>query len=485
MIERIKLQWFYFLSALFIALNSVLLYHEMYWLYLTPVVLAIIAMAFLSIEKLFLFCVFVTPLSLDLKEVDISAALSIPAEPLMIGATAMFLFKVLAEGSFQRKILLHPISLIIGSYLLWILITAFTSQIPLVSFKFLATRIWFIVPFYFMAVHIFQKPEQVSRFLWAYSIPLAGVIVYTIVRHAEWGFSQKAGHWVMTPFYYDHTQYAAALAIFFPFLVGYTVKNRLSLFFKILITAIMGLFATGILLSYSRASWLSIVGAMAIAVIIFLRIRWWMVLMAITGVLILLFSFESEIMMAMKKNKQDSSGQLNKHVQSMSNISTDASNLERILRWNCAIRMFNERPVTGWGPGSYVFVYAPFQYSYEKTIISTNFGDVGNAHSEYLSALSEQGLPGLVIFAFIIMFTIITGVKVFYRQTVPKHLRYIVLWLLLGLCTYWIHGFLNNFLETDKLAVPHWGFIAAIVAIDILYNKDQTNRTAIKAMSSL
>ena len=38
---------------------------------------------------------------------------------------------------------------------------------------------------------------------------------------------------------------------------------------------------------------------------------------------------------------------------------------------------------------------------------------------------------------------------------------------LLGLITYYIHGTMNNFLDTDKLSVPFWGFTAIIVAIDI------------------
>ena len=35
--------------------------------------------------------------------------------------------------------------------------------------------------------------------------------------------------------------------------------------------------------------------------------------------------------------------------------------------------------------------------------------------------------------------------------------------------TYFIHGLLNNFLDSDKLAVPFWGFLAIIVAIDCFH----------------
>ena len=39
--------------------------------------------------------------------------------------------------------------------------------------------------------------------------------------------------------------------------------------------------------------------------------------------------------------------------------------------------------------------------------------------------------------------------------------------IFLGLTTYLIHGFLNNFLDTDKASVPFWGFAAILVALDI------------------
>jgi len=44
---------------------------------------------------------------------------------------------------------------------------------------------------------------------------------------------------------------------------------------------------------------------------------------------------------------------------------------------------------------------------------------------------------------------------------------------MLGLITYYTHGLLNNFLDTDKASVPFWGFIGILVALD-LFHKDQT-----------
>jgi len=63
------------------------------------------------------------------------------------------------------------------------------------------------------------------------------------------------------------------------------------------------------------------------------------------------------------------------------------------------------------------------------------------------------------------------GMELYYF--LPKgDLKQLIFFCLLALTTYFVHGFLNNFLDTDKLAVPFWGFIAIIVAVDI-YHKDK------------
>ncbi|MEZ4939213.1 MAG: O-antigen ligase family protein, partial [Crocinitomicaceae bacterium] len=179
------------------------------------------------------------------------------------------------------------------------------------------------------------------------------------------------------------------------------------------------------------------------------------------------------IVMKLEKNRQDSSAELAEHVQSISNISTDASNLERLNRWSSAWRMFKERPFVGWGPGTYMFQYAPFQLSAEKTIISTNAGDKGNAHSEYIGPLAESGVFGMLSFLIIIIAAIYSAVKLYPRVKDPEHRLYLMS-LFLGLITYLIHGLLNNFLDTDKASATFWGFIAAIVAIQVYHTEKES-----------
>jgi putative inorganic carbon (hco3(-)) transporter len=139
------------------------------------------------------------------------------------------------------------------------------------------------------------------------------------------------------------------------------------------------------------------------------------------------------------------------------------------------MRMFYERPAFGWGPGTYQFLYAPFQRSKEKTIISTNLGDMGNAHSEYIGPLSEQGLPGLLTIILIVSIGFYTALKVI-KYSPDKQVRMMSLGAMLGLVTYFTHGFLNNFLNTDNASVAVWGFLAMILALDV-YHKNKKQET--------
>lgn len=90
--------------------------------------------------------------------------------------------------------------------------------------------------------------------------------------------------------------------------------------------------------------------------------------------------------------------------------------------------MWEERPVMGWGPGTYQFNYAPFQKSDEMTIISTNAGDMGNAHSEYIGPLAEQGVPGLTFILILVGTIIYTGTIIYSKAKIliqeNLHLQY-------------------------------------------------------------
>jgi O-antigen ligase len=116
-----------------------------------------------------------------------------------------------------------------------------------------------------------------------------------------------------------------------------------------------------------------------------------------------------------------------------------------------------------------MFQYAGFQSSREKTIISTNFGDRGNSHSEYIGPLAESGILGTLSFVLLLVVTFYTGFR-YYNRNRDRSDAWIALAASLGMLTYAVHGFLNNFLDTDKASALFWGYMAVIVTLDLYGN---------------
>lgn len=472
MLSSSKKIWFLTLSFLFIALNCYFIAKERFEFLAIPAILLIAYLAIFKMDSLVKLIIFLVPLSVSLNELEISQAgqidMALPTEPILFGLMIIFIIKLFQQGSFDKKIIYHPVTITILINLMWIGFTCIPSVRPLVSIKFLLSRIWLLATFYFIMTQLFKDKKNMTSFFWLYIIGFTIVIVRTLIMHSFNGFDQKSANWIMSPFFNDHTSYGACIAFILPFIVSKLFDKEIFGTVKVLILLLFIFFIVALVLSYTRAAWVSVIGALGVYLILKLKIKWWFITTIILFVGVFVIGMWSQISIALESNKQDSSTDLKEHVSSISNVSSDASNLERFNRWNSAIEMFKKKPFFGWGPGVYAFEYAPFQKSYDKTIISTNAGDGGNAHSEYLGPLSESGILGFLSMLSIIVATIFTGVKVYKRSINPKH-RTMALIALLGLVSYYLHGILNNFLDTDKISSLFWGMTAIIVVLDVYF----------------
>lgn len=467
---------FYLLTGVFILLNGYFLYKGDYFFAALPIFLGVALFSFYNINKLLYFVILCTPLSLNLESMDIGMDLGfyLPTEPILFGLSIILIMRFIKRGYYDKKILNHSITIAVLFYLAWLFVTSLTSSHILVSFKFLIAKLWFIIPLFLYATSLFKSLKNIYLVLWLYLGSLTLVVAITIIRHYQWGFDQEAAHWIMSPFFKDHTSYGAIVAFYIPITVGLLFKKNNTPLVQFTLFLILAILTTGLLYSYTRAAWLSLVGALGVYMLFRFKIKFKYV--AILGLIIggVGFNYYTDISIALSKNKTDSSENLSQHVESISNVSTDASNLERINRWNCAIKMFNERPIFGWGGGTYAFEYAPFQHSDDLTVISTNFGNKGNAHSEYLGALAETGVIGAISFLLIVILLIYRASMLYIELDNPD-LKILIMSILLALVSYFIHGVLNNYLDTDKASVPIWTCAAMIVALDVYHFKKKVN----------
>ena len=472
--HRVHKTLVYLICLAFLLANAWLIPKENYYLALLPVALAVVYLAIYRFDWIYWATLFAVPFSFPLKELapGLGFNLLLPTEPLLAGILVIFLIRLALDGGLDRRVISHPITWIILLMIFWILITSITSTMPLVSFKYLASRLWYVVAFYFLAIVFFSDARNIRKFLWVLLIPLSFMVVVITLKHMSLGlFDQKASNPAVDPFFNDHTLYGAIMALFLPVAGGYLIRSPLSLLQKAGVLVVFILLLTGLVFSYSRAAWVSVAGAIGVMVIILFKIPGKVVILGLALTVVAFMVFGKSVLMQMERNDQDSSDNLMEHVQSISNVSTDASNLERLNRWSCALRMWAEKPLFGWGPGTYMFQYAPFQKASQKTIISTNAADGGNAHSEYLGPMSEMGLPGGLLMLALVIYSIITAVKVFHREK-SAEMKMVALTVLMGLVSYYLHGILNNFLDTDKASAGLWGFLAILVALDIRNDRE-------------
>ena len=79
----------------------------------------------------------------------------------------------------------------------------------------------------------------------------------------------------------------------------------------------------------------------------------------------------------------------------------DPSTAERIYLWAAGFRMWEDRPVLGWGPGIYKDTAEPYKAPYAAKVHYPDhegFRTTGHCHNTYLMVAIQSGIVGLALF---------------------------------------------------------------------------------------
>ena len=427
---------------------------------------------FFNLKWYYLALVFFIPLSLE-TGVFGGAQISFPSEALLVLALPILLIFNHDYRSGLLEAVKHPLAIILIVDLGFLLIAALFSSDIAVSLKRVIIRVIFFFGF-FGLYFLFKEKRKVTLPLLAYIIGLGPVMYFTLIKHARSGFDARRVFDISAPYYSDHTIYGACIAFTLPMLLIVLWKRKLFIkkrWHLYLLSIIFTFLVISEIAALSRAAILSLAVAGIFMLLLRFRVKFSFLIITLVCSLGVLFAFRNEIYDQLSQNEAVSNdGDLVNHFSSTTNLNTDASNMERINRWICAWRMFEEKPLIGYGPGTYQFNYNQFQTISNKTYISTNSGNRGNAHSEYLTYLSETGIIGFVIFIMLVLGTIYFGMQNHY-ETQELYLRYLNLGALLGIITFFFHGLFNSFIDQSKMAFLVYSAIAIIVWVRIKGNR--------------
>ncbi|MGB0999439.1 MAG: O-antigen ligase family protein [Flavobacteriales bacterium] len=406
-----------------------------------------------------------TPLSVDLALAG-ETKLSAPAELLTLLAFGLIFMKLASGLKFRSQLLLHPLSLLLFLFVVSLFCSAMGSADRLIAIKKLISIGVFITVFYFFVAQNFLKTKDLKKIYLLYGLGLLIPIMSSTYKHAVWDFRQEASVYVSLPFYDEHTVYGACIAFIVPFFVLKISSKHLKFDYRILYVLSSIIIFIGLVLSYSRAAWLSLIAALMFYLFIKIKGKFGhlvLILGLVSGVIFINFN---SIYTKLQENTLKYGQDVGTHLASVSNLKNDASNKERINRWVCAVRMFEEKPVFGFGPGTYQFNYGKFQTKAFTTRISTHLGNKGNAHSEYLTYLSETGLIGFSIFLLIVFYSIYLSIRLL-RSDLDKETRLLVLAAALGLVSFYVHGLFNTFSDSPKMALLFYSSLALLVSVDL------------------
>ncbi len=443
-------------------------------------ILAGIVLSFYFVlEKTYLFyllLVCLIPLSVDIGIVG-EAQVNSPSEVMILPLLAVLMLFHRDYGKTLKQTITHPISILLAMDIFWQLIVTLTSSHMDISFKRWVIHTIFIVGF-FTTITILKDPKRLLKVWMAYVVGLVPVMLITFDNFRIQEFNPRTVFSISKPFFPDHTVYGACLAFIIPLLILCCMHWR-KLNWKS--WQLVGLFVVSLVaigsefIALSRAAILSLAIALVFGLFLHWKMRFKTLLLGLVGIGILVFAVQGQIYEYFEETDAVSNdGKVSNHLTSVTNIQTDASNLERVNRWVCAVRMFEDRPILGYGPGTYQFEYNKFQTTEFKTHISSNKGEKGNAHSEYLTYLSEKGLLGGIIFLLIVFGAIYFGMKNHELLKDPL-LRLLNLGVLLGLITYFFHGIFNSFMDQSKMAFLYFTGLGTLVWLSQIARNSSKN----------
>jgi O-antigen ligase len=468
--QRYRLQILFTGGVLaFLAVVYVAVAQKLTPLFGLPILLMAGVMAVRNFKSLWFLLVTFLPLSMDLQYlIGTGSSVTFPTDFLCLALGGLILVKMILERKTHLRFFNHPIFWVICAWVLWWIVPAIGSEYPKISFKWIVAHLWMVAGFYFMSVLAFRNQKNMVHMFWLMGVAFTVAVTTIMAIYVGSGRNPFLLRFNPGPFFNDHTVFGGYTSMLVPIFLLFAIWGRFSRTFRVVSFGIMLFLLLGLFFSYSRGAWASLAaGLVLMALWTFRRwlVRLWPVTVAVIAGLIWFVSYSSQNH-GSAATASISRKNLSEHVGSITNFQTDYSNAERINRWKCAWEMFKDRPFTGYGPGTYTRVYGDYQKYKYTTPVSTNHGDNGSAHNEILLNLSEAGFFGGITTLLMFLVPIYFGLRGAHRSQ-TRNVRLLYLGCTFGIIVYFIHSFVNNFLDQDKVGGVFLLMMAVITALDI------------------
>jgi O-antigen ligase len=396
----------------------------------------------------------------------------IPDEALMLITCFIFLaYWVYKPGTIDTTVLRHPILLLLVIQVAWILITSITSTFPLLSFKFLLAKSWYIGAFVFAPLIIFREKKFIRLSAIIVGVTIASVALVSILRHASFGFSFADTNRTVAPFFRNHVTYSSMLVCLLPlFFAFFQLSKKRNVRFGISLLILLLLAA--LFFSYARGAWLALLtGLIAFWLV---RKKWliysyWCILIVTAVAVFWLKEKDRYLQYAHHYQTTIYHEDFGQHLVATYKLK-DVSTAERFYRWIAGVRMIKEHTMTGFGPGTFYENYKPYGVPAFKTWVSDN-KEKSTVHNYFLLLVIEQGFPGLIFFLLLLGLMLLYAERLYYRIKDPFY-KVAAITIAIMLVMISTVNFLSDLIETDKIGSLFFLCLSALVMVDINSRKE-------------
>lgn len=435
-----------------------------YWLY-TPFIAFMVLLPFYNFKWFFWVFILSLPLSADVR-FD-SLALALPDEPMMIAMLLLLIMLLIHNrNAIPKWLWQNTITVIILIQLFWTIVAVFAAEQHVYSLKFLAAKLWFLAAFLFIPSLVIRAAIDFKRLFWFISVPVFLFSVFALSWHATTRFGYYESNVVVRPFFKNHVDYGAMLSMVFPsfFIVFLMLKGKPKLR-KIVLGFILFL-VVATYFSYSRAAIMAVMFALIVMQAVKMR--------KVNFILPTFYVFILSLIFVLAHNNKYIDFRPNKthNVTQKTFVATvagaftgkDMSSMERFYRWIASVRMMQDRPWTGVGPGNWYFYYKPYAVTSFTTWVSRN-PERSTTHNYFILMGSEQGFPALILYG-ILMVVLLAKAQKTYHRFEDQENKYFTLVVAMMIAASFVNNFFSELLETHKVGGLFYLAVALLIFLD-------------------
>ena len=367
-------------------------------------------------------------------------AIDVAMAPRNIFLSGFILLFVLYFFAWRKRVVATPsflINLIFltgGAFAVWNLLGLFGAINYHEGYYEISRHLLHLILFFIVLQAVIQEPGKLKSIFYVLTIVALLHGLVGILQFYELAFTQLPGNYKPYGFMTNRNLFGSAQALLLPFAIY--ILYAASRTWKIIAAFSISSIFVSLILSLTRASWLSgiaiILGA-AILVLIFVPTmrKKWMLGTVTTAIVIALI-------LAMLTLPGKESGLASSVKERAASLATNTSTTniaganiaERLKIWKKTATMIGDHPLMGVGAGNWKVVMP--SYGLDSTVFAKGYYAPDRVHNVYLQIASESGIPGVIFYVGFWLIIVWTGFS-FLRKTDNENKKIMVILMLAGL----------------------------------------------------